>query len=132
MVGLIVATAVLLLIQLPATVASVSVAHDPAHTLIVPPIVAGLGITVTILVIKHPVALSVYVTVTVPATMPVTMPVDEPTEAEDGSLLLHEPPGVASFKVVFNPIHTEAVPVIAPGNGFTVNTAVARQPVANV
>ena len=57
--------------------------------------------------------------VAVPVATPVTMPV-EPTVAVAGSLLLHEPPGVASANVVVAPMQTESEPVIAAGEVITV------------
>lgn len=50
-----VANAVLLLLQVPPLVASVSVVVDPAQTMAVPPMAAGSGFTVTIEVVIHPV-----------------------------------------------------------------------------
>ena len=48
-------SAVLLLLQVPPVVASVSVVVDPAHTLLVPAIAAGVALTVTGVLIKQPV-----------------------------------------------------------------------------
>lgn len=64
-----------------------------------------------------------------PAKMPHTIPDEVPTVAIVGLLMLHEPPVVRSLNVVHIPSHTEVVPVIAAGNGFTVTFAVALQPV---
>ena len=50
-----VATVVLLLLHVPAPDALVRVADVPAHSESVPPILAGRAITVTTLVVKHPV-----------------------------------------------------------------------------
>jgi hypothetical protein len=62
---------------------------------------------------------------------PVTIPVVDPTVATDVLLLLHVPPP-ASLNEVVIPEHTLSAPSIAVGNGLTVNTAVAIQPVGNV
>jgi hypothetical protein len=59
------------------------------------------------------------------------MPVEEPTAAIVALLLIHEPPAVASARVVVVPGHKVSVPVIADGNGSTVLTEVAIQPVPN-
>src|SRR4051812_34260199 len=59
-----------------------------------------------------------------PAEIPVTTPLDEPTVACAVLLLLHVPAGVASLRFVVNPTHKTAEPVIAAGNGFTLNDAV--------
>jgi hypothetical protein len=47
-------------------------------------------------------------------------------------LLLQVPPLVALLRLVVRPIHTNVVPVIEAGNGFTVTTVVAMQPVPNI
>ena len=72
---------------------------------------------------------AVLVTVTAP---PVTTPVDPTTAATNGALLLHVPDGVASVKVVVKPAHTTSIPLIEPGNGFTVTTTAVKQPVGNL
>jgi len=61
------------------------------------------------------------------ADTPVTIPVDEPTVALVTALLVHVPPASALESVVVPPTHTEAVPVIAAGNGNTVTCVVAIQ-----
>lgn len=55
--------------------------------------------------------------------MPVTIPVAF-TVATRLLLLLHEPPPITSVKLVVDPPHTVAVPVIDPAvtPGFTVTT----------
>ena len=65
--------------------------------------------------------------VEVPADIPVTIPV-EPIVAIVVALLLHVPPPTSANGVVY-PTQTTGIPVIARGNGFTVTTAVAMQPV---
>ena len=59
--------------------------------------------------------------VEVPTATPVTIPVVDPTVAVPVALLLHVPV-LASVNVVVNPTHTDRVPLITPGNGFTVTT----------
>lgn len=53
------------------------------------------------------------------------MPEDVPMVAMVPSLLLHEPPP-PSVNVVVDPTHTDAVPVMADGNAFTLIVAVAE------
>ena len=66
---------------------------------------------------------------TPPVAVPVTRPPD--TVATDVLLLLHVPDGVTSLRLVVEPWHTDEIPRIAPGKGFTVTTAAVRQPVGN-
>ena len=121
-----VANDVLLLLQVPSGVASLSAVVKPAHTLVVPVIAAGSGFTVTTLVMIQPVG-KVYVTVAVPAVIPViTLPAAVATAV---LLLLHVPEGVASLSVVVKPAQTAIVPVIDAGNGLTVTGVVMIQPV---
>ena len=65
-----------------------------------------------------------------PVATPVTIPDDVPTVAIPVLLLLHVPPLVASLRVVVKPMQTVAVPLTDAGNGLTVTTTVATQPVA--
>ena len=66
-----------------------------------------------------------------PVAVPVTRPVVE-INATPILLLLHVPSGVTSLNDVVNPWQTDKVPNIAPGSGFTVTTAVVKQPVDKV
>jgi hypothetical protein len=61
--------------------------------------------------------------VTVPPDAPVTTPLLTCTDATDGLLLDHVPPGVAQFTVTVLPSQTGVPPVIAAGSGFTVTVA---------
>ena len=126
-----VATAGVALLQVPPAVALLNVVVDPAHSVRVPVIAAGRGLTVTVAVRKHPVG-SVYDITEVPDDTPVTTPVAGSTVATAGVALLHVPPAVASPNVVVDPTHTERVPVIAAGNGLTVTVAVREHPVGKV
>src|ERR1043166_8504132 len=110
------ATVILLLLQVPPDVPSVSVTVEPAQTLPGPDIATGLGLTVTVIEVGQmpPVA---YVMVTVPAATPVTTPDDEPTVAIAVLVLVHRPPVTASDNAVVRPTQTEVVPVMGPGNG---------------
>ena len=67
----------------------------------------------------------------VPPAIPVTTPVVEIVPAAVFPLL-HVPPPVPSVNAVVSPTHTSKVPLIAPGNGFTVTVAVTIQPEPNV
>jgi hypothetical protein len=60
--------------------------------------------------------------------LPVTIPLEDPTNALP-LLLLQVPPAGVAFNVEVKPIHTEAVPVIAEGLGFTVIVISEKQPV---
>ena len=91
----------------------------PTHTFIVPVITAGKGLTVTVVVTKHPVG-KVYDITEVPPDTPVTTPVPATTVATAGVALLHVPPAVASASVVVEAWHTVVVPVMTAGNGLTV------------
>ena len=66
-----------------------------------------------------------------PALIPVMLPV-LPMVATPGVPLVQVPPGVASINNVVDATHTLSVPVIGSGNGDTVTTVVAIQPVINV
>jgi hypothetical protein len=68
--------------------------------------------------------------VAVPALTPVTIPVPE-TVATAVLLLLHAPAAVASLNDVVRPAHTEVVPLITAGIGFTSTEVVLVQPVDN-
>ena len=113
-------TATLLLLHVPAIVASVSVVVDPGHTVYVPKIAVGADVTVTTIVAAgaQPVE---YVIVAVPnVAPPVTTPVSAPTVAVGGVLELQLPPAVASVRFVVKPEHISVVPVIGPGIPVTV------------
>jgi len=127
----IVATPVLLLLHTPPLVELVNVVVKPTHTLVVPPIAAGFGLTVKLVTAIQPV-LSVYVIVTTPSVMPVTVPDVEPMVATAVLLLLHTPPLVISVNVIVKPTHTLLVPPMAAGFGLTVKLVTAIQPVVNV
>jgi len=127
----VVATAVLLLLQVPDGVASLRVVVRPAHTFMVPVMAAGSGLTVSAVVAVQPVG-KVYVMVRAPADTPVMIPVVLPAVASVVLLLLQVPPVVALLSVVVRPAHTLVVPLIAAGSGLTVNAVVMLQPVASV
>ncbi len=80
---------------------------------------------------RHPL-LSAYPIRTVPEERPFTMPDDEPMEAIAGLLLDQTPPDVAFVSVVVAPMHIAVGPAIAAGEGITVTTTVAIQPVARL
>jgi len=61
--------------------------------------------------------------VTVPEATPVTIPDEDPTVAVAVLLLDHEPPVVASARVVVAPEHTLAVPVMPLGAVHNVTCA---------
>jgi hypothetical protein len=124
-----VATAVLLLDHVPPVTELVSDVVELTHTVPEPDIAAGMGFTVTLVVVKQP-AGNVYVIVAMPAALPVTTGPD--TEAMPGLLEDQLPPLIELASVVEAPTHTVAVPVMAPGTGFTVKPVVVLQPAGNV
>ncbi len=61
----------------------------------------------------------------VPTATPVTIPEDEPIVATEVLPLVQLPPDAVSFNVVVVPTQAVGVPVIAPGDRFTVIVFVA-------
>ena len=120
-----VATDVLELLQKPPVVASASAVVKPTHAEGVP-VIADIGLTVTIIVAEQPPF--AYEIVAVPPATPVTVP-SVPTVAMPALLLPHTPPPAASVNAKVDPAHTGALPVIGVGNAVTVTVAVAVQPV---
>ena len=103
------------LLHVPPVVASVRVMVDPAHTpagpLMLPALGALLTATLHVADAVPQLPLTVYDMVDVPADTPVTTPPDTVASA---LLLLHVPPGAASVRVIVDPIHTPAGPLIVP------------------
>ncbi len=122
-----VATDVGLLLHNPPVVASCSTVIAPAHTFIVPVIVAGRVFTVTIALLLQPVG-SVYVIVAVPGFIPLTVPVKF-TVAIPVFPLLHVPPVVRSLNKVVAPGHMLKPPVMTAGSGLTVTVTLVLHPV---
>ena len=116
----IVATPVLLLLQVPPAVASVSVVEKPIQPLVVPFIPPGTGFTVTLLVAVQLPMGSVYVIVAVPVAIPLASPVTGSMLAMPGALLLQAPPAVGSVIKLERPIQRLKLPMIATGDVFTV------------
>ncbi len=114
--------------QFPAEGAAESVVDVPSQMLS-EPVNTDEEFTVTIVVVKHPVA-SVYVIADVPIVAPVTMPLAEPTVATAVSDDVQVPPVIAFASVVVEPIQVVSVPEIEDGAALTVNTEVILQPVA--
>lgn len=98
-----VAIDVLLLVQVPPGVASVSVLVPPIDVVAVPLIAAGAGETVMSFVAVHPPA--VYVMVTTPAARPDTRPVLV-TDAIVGALLVQVPPAGEPVRDIVLPTQT--------------------------
>jgi hypothetical protein len=121
---------VLLLDHKPPEVASNNVVDPPAHILVTPVIAAGKGFTITVLEILQPLELVKLINGD-PAATPVTIPVG-PTTAREELLLVHVPAPPPSANGVVEPAHTDAVPVIAGGNGLTVASTVEIQPVGSI
>ena len=74
---------------------------------------------------------TVYIIEVVPALRPVTTPAVD-TVPTAGVLLLHVPPVVVLVSVVVPFTQMLVIPVITAGNGFTVSTAVLRQPLVRL
>ena len=70
--------------------------------------------------------------VVTPFVTPVITPVVDPIVAIAVLLLTHVPPAEASATVTEEPAQTVVIPVIADGNGLTVNEVDAIQPVAPI
>jgi hypothetical protein len=121
----IVATEVLLLLQVPPVVVDVSRLVPPLHSVVVPLIAAGNPLTVTNVVVKQP-ELKPYVIVVFPAATPVTKPVDV-TVAAAGKLELHVPPDAALLNDNVEPTQTGAFPVIGETVFVIVTTVVEKQ-----
>jgi hypothetical protein len=115
-----------LLIHVPPVRVSDNVVVCPTHTVLIPSIGVGSGLTVTIVERRHPVA-SVYVTLTVPGLVPVT-DTDAPSETIVAVpvplVTVHVPPAGVVLNVVDSPLQTCIIPVITDGNGLTVKIAV--------
>jgi hypothetical protein len=116
----IVATAVLLLVQVPKVV-GLTVVVPPIHKLVLAPVmfVVGLAMTFTDDVILEQPAAFVKVKVTVPAATPVTTPVFV-TVATAGLLLTHVPPIVGVRDVVL-PTQTLLDPTVTVGKVTQLN-----------
>lgn len=122
-----VAIAGMLLVHVPLATGWLNVVVNPSHTLSVPVIATGAGVTVTTIVDVQP-ALKAYVIVVVPVDTPQTTPVAEPTVPTDGVLLAQLPPGVLFVNVIQEPIHTFVGPTIGAAADTTVITIVTEQP----
>jgi len=119
------------LLHTPPGIASVNGMVAPTHTVDGPLIGAGVGFTVIILVAAQPP--TVYNIVAVPAPTPVTTPVPEVpvTVATEVAELVHDPPAVASLRVMVEPMQTDDGPEIAAGAALTVIVRVTVHPVPN-
>lgn len=127
-----VATTVLLLLQLPELVISVRALVAPVHAFSEPEITDGSGLTVMGVVVLQPED-SLYVIVTGPLPAPpVTIPVARPTDAMVVELLVHVPPVIPSVSKVVEPEQTLAAPDITEGEGFIVIVILLEQPTGAV
>ncbi len=125
------ATAALLLLQVPPAGELEKIVVRPVHTVAVPVMSVGRGFTVTTCVLLQ-LPPSEWVMVVVPAAIPVTTPVIASTVALAITLLLHVPPLLVLFKVIAEATHTLAGPVIAACCEITVTVfgvnAIAQPP----
>ena len=122
-----VATAVLLLVQVPPVYRSPRAIVLPLQTTEAPLIAPGVWFTVTTNAAPKPHPLT-YDIVVVPAVTGITVP-EELISATEVLLLDHVPARLpASDKVIVEPVHTEVLPRIAPGAALTTNVAIAEHP----
>lgn len=126
--GAIVATVLVLLVQVPPVEAEESVMLVPTQRAELPVIDEGNGLTVTVAAMPHPDG-GIYVIDVVPAEMPVTTPVEDPTVAIAVFALVHVPPATGSLNVVVLPIHVLFTPVMPGGGGTTVTIPAMVHPV---
>lgn len=128
-IALTVATAALLLLQVPPDIVSVNVSDVPWQMVVTPVIKPGEGIlfTVTVTVVNAvpQVPVTEYVIVVVPVSMPVTTPA-EVIVATEVLLLLQLPPDTVAPSVVVVPTHAVVTPVMLPASvdGKTVKESV--------
>ena len=111
-----VAVAVVLLVQVPAPLASLSAVVLPVHTVVVPVIGDGTGTTFTVVVALHRPP-NEYVITAVPRATPQAEPVVPPIVTLPVVPLTQLPPAVASLNVMQLPLHILVPPVIAAGVG---------------
>jgi hypothetical protein len=121
-----VATAALLLLQVPPVVALLNVDPWPTQTSASPVLAASPAFTVTSAVAEQ--LPSVYTILVEPVLIAVTTPVEASTDAIEPSPLLHAPPVVDELSVVVLPLQSVSDPVIAPGVASVVNTDVVTHP----
>ena len=115
-------------VHVPAALSLVNAVLEPAHTESVPDIASGIGLTVIVAEVMQPVP-RVYMIVATPWVIPVTapaVPVPTPTVT---SVLLHEPPEVASVRMIVDATQTAEGPPMLPGFALTVTSLIALQPV---
>lgn len=103
---LITATPVLLLLHEPPEYAEATLIldEDPSHNVPDPNMVADVFCTYSGVVLLQP-APKLYVIVVIPTAKDVATPVADTTDAMDGVLLAHVPPGTASTSVLVTPRH---------------------------
>ena len=124
----IVATPVLLLLQVPPPVASARVVVAPTQRVTGVPGVIAAGLLFTVTVASASQLPIVYVIVAVPNVIPVTSPLPS-TVATPILLLLHVPPLTLLLSVVLVPMHTDADDgEIVAGAVFTVTLLITVQP----
>ena len=121
-----VAMPVLLLLQVPPPLPSVSVVLAPVHTVGIPVILPALGkgftITAVVVVVVPQPLVTALVIFAVPAVIHVTIPLDPTVAMSDA--MLHVPPLTPSVSGVVAPAHTVAVPVILPPVGVVVTVKI--------
>jgi hypothetical protein len=126
-----VATPASALLHTRPAVALVSVVELPMHIELVPVIAAGEASTVTIVVVRQPLA-DVYDIILVPTATPLSTPFTMPIEALPIRELTHMPPAGVLVSVAVAPTQIVPAPAIAAGVSFTVTVFVIAQPVAAI
>jgi len=125
--GSTVATPVLALLQVPLADASVSCVVDDWHTVVVPFMLVGIAVTLTVVAAAVPQPV-LYCIVTLPPVIPLTTPDAGSTVATPVLPLLQVPLADASLSDVVLPWHTVVVPFIPVGIAVTLTVVVAAVP----
>ena len=125
----IVAVVGLLLLQVPDGEAFVSVVVSPAHRCSKPAMVSGDTVTT---VETEQLVGNVYTTVAVPPLSPDTTPAADPTATIPTLVAAHIPPATELLRVDVLPLQTVVLPVIGPGERFTVIILLVLQPPGSV
>ena len=116
--GVIVATELALVLQVPLAVASLKIVVELVQTAVPPRIGVGVVVTVSTAVEVQP--FNVYEMRDVPVAIPLTVPDEGSTVATLVVVLAHVPPVGVSLKIVIVPPQIVVLPVIAAGCGLTV------------
>jgi hypothetical protein len=131
-VGSTAATVALLLVHVPPDVVDERVELAPEQIEVVPENVPGVGFTVRMAVLTHPVDVSVKFITELPASNAVRVPVVAPIMPTEVLLLVQVPAPDELVRVVVEPEQRVSEPPIAAGSAITVTVRVAIQPSVEV